>query len=140
MNKNRDKGNIIFFVGVIIFVVSLVVGFATDLSAVLIDIFMGIGLVVEFIGLCICYKKDKKEVVDENEKVKSLKEVRNKEEKVEDVVEVVNVDEKTTPKKVKTDKKKTKSTYKVSNSTKKKTTVKKTGNSTTKKSNTKKSK
>jgi hypothetical protein len=91
MSKNRDKGNIIFFIGVLFFVVSLVVGFVTDVSGVLIDIFMGIGLIIEFIGLCICYKKDKNDLVEKKEEVQTLKEekIKAKEEKHDDVVEVV---------------------------------------------------
>lgn len=138
MSKNRDKGNIIFFVGVIIFVIALAVGFFSDVSAVLIDIFMGVGLVIEFIGLCICYKKDKNEVVEKKEEDRSLKEekVKVKQEKHEDVVEVVK-EEKKPVKKTTTKKETTKSdTSKKNTSNKKKNTKK----STTKKNNTKKSK
>ncbi len=139
MSKNRDKGNIIFFVGVFIFVVSLVVGFATDVSAVLIDICMGVGLVVEFIGLCICYKKDKNQGIEKKEEVKTLKEEKEKakekaqEEKVEEVVEVVKEEKKKATPKKKTD---------TSKNNNKKGTSKKSNNkkSTTKKNNTKKSK
>ena len=139
MSKNRDKGNIIFFVGVFIFVVSLVVGFATDVSAVLIDVCMGVGLVVEFIGLCICYKKDKNQVIEKKEEVKTLKEEKEKakekaqEEKVEEVVEVVKEEKKKPASKKKTD---------ASKNNNKKGTSKKSNNkkSTTKKNNTKKNK
>lgn len=139
MSKNRDKGNIIFFIGVFIFVVSLVVGFATDVSAVLIDVCMGVGLVVEFIGLCICYKKDKNQGIEKKEEVKTLKEEKEKakekaqEEKVEEVVEVVKEEKKKTAPKKKTD---------TSKNNNKKGTSKKSNNkkSTTKKNNTKKNK
>ena len=139
MSKNRDKGNIIFFVGVFIFVVSLVVGFTTDVSAVLIDVCMGVGLVVEFIGLCICYKKDKNQGIEKKEEVKTLKEEKEKakekaqEEKVEEVVEVVKEEKKKATPKKKTD---------TSKNNNKKGTSKKSNNkkSTTKKNNTKKSK
>lgn len=139
MSKNRDKGNIIFFIGVFIFVVSLVVGFATDVSAVLIDVCMGVGLVVEFIGLCICYKKDKNQGIEKKEEVKTLKEEKEKakekaqEEKVEEVVEVVKEENKKTAPKKKTD---------TSKNNNKKGTSKKSNNkkSTTKKNNTKKNK
>ncbi|MBE6150311.1 MAG: hypothetical protein E7162_00635 [Firmicutes bacterium] len=145
MSKNRDKGNIIFFVGVFIFVVSLVVGFATDVSAVLIDICMGVGLVVEFIGLCICYKKDKNQGIEKKEEVKTLKEEKEKakekaqEEKIEEVVEVVKEEKKKTTTKKSNTTKKNNDTSKNNNkkSTSKKSNSKK---STTKKNNTKKNK
>ena len=145
MSKNRDKGNIIFFVGVFIFVVSLVVGFATDVSAVLIDICMGVGLVVEFIGLCICYKKDKNQGIEKKEEVKTLKEEKEKakekaqEEKIEEVVEVVKEEKKKTTTKKSNTTKKNNDTRKNNNkkSTSKKSNSKK---STTKKNNTKKNK
>ncbi len=145
MSKNRDKGNIIFFVGVFIFVVSLVVGFATDVSAVLIDICMGVGLVVEFIGLCICYKKDKNQGIEKKEEVKTLKEEKEKakekaqEEKLEEVVEVVKEEKKKTTTKKSNTTKKNNDTSKNNNkkSTSKKSNSKK---STTKKNNTKKNK
>jgi len=136
MSKNRDKGNIIFFVGVLIFVVSLVVGFVTDISAVLIDTFMGIGLVIEFVGLCVCYKKDKKEVMVKKEDVTSLNEVKVREENIDDIVEVVKEEKKATAKKTNTKKKQTTSTTENGVSGKK-TTTKKTN---AKKTNTKKNK
>lgn len=143
MSKNRDKGNIIFFVGVFIFVVSLVVGFATDVSAVLIDVCMGVGLVVEFIGLCICYKKDKNQGVEKKEEVKTLKEEKEKakekaqEEKIEEVVEVVKEEKKKTTHKKNNTTKKNNDTSNNKKSTSKKSNSKK---STTKKNNTKKNK
>jgi len=60
MNKNQDKGNIVFFIGVLIFIVALAVGYFTEVSALVINLVMGLGLIFEFVGLCICYKKDKK--------------------------------------------------------------------------------
>ena len=103
MKKNQDKGNIVFFIGVLIFIVALGVGYFTEVSALIIDLVMGLGLIFEFAGLCICYKKDKKEFLEgtkpEEEKALEVEKEIVKEEKVEDVVELEKVAKKTTTKK-----------------------------------------
>jgi len=145
MRKNQNKGNIVFFIGVVIFVISLAVGYFTEVSAVIIDLAMGVGLIIEFIGLCICYKKDKKEL-KENENISEEKAIEEekeniKEEKLEEVIEVVEeptIEEpKNTTNKKNTNKKSSnkKTGSKKTTSTKKKNTTKK---KTTKKTNTKK--
>ena len=151
MDKNRQRGNIVFFVGVLIFAAAFIVGWLTDVSAVIIDLVMGLGLIIEFVGICFCYKKEDANVEDKDEKaeVKALKEekIKIEEEKTDDVIEVEKPvkETKTTTKKTtakkNTSKKTTgkKSTKKASNkkssSTKKNTTGKK---KTTKKNSTKK--
>lgn len=145
MKKNQDKGNIVFFIGVLIFVVALGVGYFTEVSALIIDLVMGLGLIFEFAGLCICYKKDKKEFLEgakpEEERVLEEEKEIVKEEKVEDVVEVEkevkkpakkkSTTTKTGAKKKTTKKAATKKTPAKNGSTTKKKTTKKT---TTKKS------
>lgn len=142
MKKNQDKGNIVFFIGVLIFVVALGVGYFTEVSALIIDLFMGLGLIFEFAGLCICYKKDKKEFLEgtkpEEEKVLEEEKEIVKEEKVEDVVEVEKEVKKPAKKKTTTGNK----TAGKKKTTTKKTTAKKgttTKKKTTKKTTTKKS-
>ncbi len=150
MNKNRQRGNIVFFIGVLIFAAAFITGWLTDVSAVVIDLIMGLGLIVEFVGICICYKKDKdsEDVKEEKAEVKALKEekVKIEEEKTDDVIELEKTAKETnTTKKNANTKKNTtkkasgkKATKKTSNkkgSSSKKTTSKK---KTSKKSNTKK--
>lgn len=146
MNKNQSRGNIVFFVGVLVFAIAFIVGWLTDVSAVIIDLVMGLGLIVEFTGICICYKKDKNEEESEKvtEEVKALEEekVKTLEEKTDDVIEVEEPKKKVTAKKKATNKKGSskkstskKTTNKKSNTSKKGSTVKK---KTTKKNNTKK--
>lgn len=150
MNKNRQRGNIVFFIGVLIFAAAFITGWLTDVSAVVIDLVMGLGLIVEFIGICICYKKDKngEDVKEEKAEVKALKEekVKIEEEKTDDVIELEKPVKETSAAKKNTNTKKSaakktagkKSAKKTSNkksSASKKTTGKK---KTTKKSNSKK--
>ena len=143
MKKNQDKGNIVFFIGVLIFIVALGVGYFTEVSALIIDLVMGLGLIFEFAGLCICYKKDKKEFLEgtkpEEEKALEVEKEMVKEEKVEDVVEVEKEAKKTTTKKKTTNTNKSGGKKKTTN--KKKTSTKKAPakkTTTTKKKTTKK--
>lgn len=120
MKKNQDRGNVVFFIGVIIFVIALALGYFTEISDLVIDLVMGFGLIIEFVGLCICYKKDKNEGEKVGEEVNSLEEERKniKEEKVEDVVEVVSemtIDEDVIDKEVTSGKTKKNTTSKVRN-------------------------
>ena len=146
MKKNQDKGNIVFFIGVLIFVVALGVGYFTEVSALIIDLVMGLGLIFEFAGLCICYKKDKKEFLEgtkpEEEKVLEEEKEIVKEEKVEDVVEVEKEVKKPAMKKSTTTKSGAKKKTTTNKATAKKAPAKKgttTKKKTTKKTTTKKS-
>lgn len=159
MDKNKQRGNIVFFIGVLIFAAAFIVGWLTEVSAVVIDLVMGVGLIIEFIGICICYKKDKdsEEVKEEHEEVKALKEekVKIEEEKTDDVIEVEKPakEVKTSTKKASnkatnknTSGKKNATKNNASKKTTKKSTGKKSGSTkkntgkkkTTKKNNTKK--
>lgn len=151
MNKNQKRGNIIFFVGALVFVVSLATGWLTDVSDILVDSIMGLGLVIEFVGLCFCYKKDKNENVDTEKTGEEKALIKEKElievEKTEDVVEVVKEEKKTATKKNSTTKKTTKNnnakkaTAKVENNKEvnsKKTTNTKKNNSNKKNNSSKK--
>ncbi|MBR4262611.1 MAG: hypothetical protein IKQ35_04540 [Bacilli bacterium] len=157
MSKKQLVADIVFFLGLIIFAVAFIISIVnSDVNPLLIDGIMALGLVVEFVGLCLTYKFDKsgndndtktrEEKVLEQEKktkvedvVENVVEAEVEEPVVEEVKEVKET--KTTTKKA-TPKKKTttkKTTTKKGTTTKKKTTgTKKT--TTKKKSSTKKGK
>ncbi len=95
-NKNNDIGNIVFFVGVVIFVVALCVGYFLEaINAIYIDLTMGLGLLIEFVGLCITYRTSNRDDKDENKSLedKTINEIKEKEKK-NDREEVIEVEEK----------------------------------------------
>ena len=89
---NKDRGNIIFFIGVLIFAVSLLIDYFADINAVITNLSMGIGVIIEFVGLCITYKKDKDSLGDDKKTLEdeTLAKVKAKESdtKKEKVIEV----------------------------------------------------
>ena len=140
MNKKQLTADVVFFLGLIIFAVAFIISIVnSDINPLLIDGIMAVGLVVEFIGLCLTYKFDNKtDEVDnktKEEKVLEQEKTNQPEEIVENVVEaeveepvIEEVKEKPEP----TVKKSPKST------TSKKKTTKKTGTTKKKTTTTKK--
>ena len=136
MKKKIDKGKVLFFIGVVIFFVVLGIGYFSDINAVIIDLIMGVGLLLEFIGLCIVWKNDKKDSDMANERLeeKTIEKIKVSE-KNKETKEVVEVDikNKLEEKDTKEEKKKNqkvqeskKTTTKDKNGTKKTTPKKKT--------------
>ncbi len=159
-SRLKKFGDIIFLIGVVVFVAALICGkFVEEFDALTVNIIMGVGLIFEAIGVAISFRTDRIEQVDEKKSAedKVLEEVKNDipEEEVEGIVEAdvttikeePAVKEEVKPKKETTKKTQTKkqpakksnakktSAAKKSTGTKKSTTTKKT---TTKKKTTKK--
>ena len=92
MNKKQLTADVVFFLGLIIFAVAFIISIVnSDINPLLIDGIMAVGLVVEFIGLCLTYKFDNKtDEVDnktKEEKVLEQEKTNQPEEIVENVVE-----------------------------------------------------
>lgn len=154
--KNKElRANIIFFIGVAVFLGALCFGFIDkSFNKLILSGIMAIGLLIEFVGLILIFRADKKKTPKTGkteEEIELEKEKSVNEEKVENIVEattkpVKEEKEEEQPKKKTTTTKKKTTTNKSSakkNTTKKTSTAKKTTNkkkTTTKKSNNKKSK
>jgi len=89
---NEAKGNIVFLFGFLVYVGSLGLGYITDISALKIDIAMAVGIFLEFIGLLIAYRSDKK--VDSKKSDKTVVKSVKTEEVVLDEKEIVKTDTK----------------------------------------------
>lgn len=157
--KNKElRANIIFFIGVAVFLGALCFGFIDkSFNKLILSGIMAFGLLIEFVGLILIFRADKKKTPKTGkteEEIELEKEKSVNEEKVENIVEATTKpvkEEKVEkaeeqPKKNTTTTKKKTTTNKSSakkNTTKKTSTAKKTTNkkkTTTKKSNNKKSK
>ena len=91
-SRLKKFGDIIFLIGVVIFVAALICGkFVEEFDALTVNIIMGVGLIFEAIGVAISFRTDRIEQVDEKKSAedKVLEEVKNDipEEKVEGIVE-----------------------------------------------------
>ena len=136
--KNKElRANIIFFIGVIIFFGALCYGFIDkSFSKLILSGIMSVGLLIEFIGLIVIFRADKKKspkTGKTEEEIELEKEKSVNEEKVENIVEattkpVKEEQEEEKPKKKTTTTKKKSTTNKSSakkNTSKKTSTAKK---------------
>ncbi len=90
--SNEAKGNIVFLFGFLVYVGSLGLGYITNISSLKIDIAMAVGIFIEFIGLLIAYRSDKK--VERKNSDKTVTKTVKKEDVALDKKEKAKVDTK----------------------------------------------